>query len=171
MLDAASGRRSHVTVFGTDYDTPDGTCIRDYIHVMDLADAHVISPAGHRGRDLVSAYNLGIGRGFSVREVIAAVERVTGLTVPVILGERRPGDPPALVSNASKARTRYWVGNRRFRTSTRSYEPHGLGTSAHRLCRLQGEVRGECIGWLALPRLYHLVTAGTRGPPIAGSNV
>jgi UDP-arabinose 4-epimerase len=103
VLDAASGRRSHVTVLGTDYDTPDGTCVRDYIHVMDLADAHVSALQAIDAGTPSSAYNLGIGRGFSVREVIAAVERVTGLKVPVILGERRPGDPPTLVSDASKA--------------------------------------------------------------------
>ena len=102
VLDAASGRRSHVMVLGTDYDTPDGTCIRDYIHVMDLADAHVIALQAIEGETPSGAYNLGNGRGFSVREVIAAVERVTGLKVPVILGERRAGDPAALVSDASK---------------------------------------------------------------------
>jgi UDP-arabinose 4-epimerase len=104
VLDAASGRRPHVTVFGTDYDTPDGTCIRDYIHVRDLADAHVIALQAIEGGAPSSAYNLGNGRGFSVREVIDAVKRVTGLKVPAIRGARRAGDPPVLVSDASKAR-------------------------------------------------------------------
>ena len=102
VLDAASGRRSHVTIFGTDYHTPDGTCIRDYVHVADLAEAHVLAlQASERG--MSAAYNLGNGRGFSVREVINAVERVTGLRVPTLLGERRAGDPPMLVSGASVA--------------------------------------------------------------------
>jgi UDP-arabinose 4-epimerase len=105
VLDAASGRRPAITVFGTDYDTPDGTCVRDYIHVSDLADAHVRALAGLEGGEPVQAYNLGNGRGFSVREVIAAVERVTGARVPVAVGPRRAGDPASLVSDASKART------------------------------------------------------------------
>jgi UDP-arabinose 4-epimerase len=104
VLDAASGRRSHITVFGADYDTPDGTCVRDYIHVTDLADAHVKSlqalENGHRS----DVYNLGNGRGFSVLEVIRAVEHASGLDVPVQQGPRRVGDPVALVSDATKAR-------------------------------------------------------------------
>ncbi len=103
VLDAASGRRAHVTIFGTDYDTPDGTCIRDYIHVTDLADAHVLALQAIESGIAPDAYNLGNGRGFSVREVINAVEKVTALNVPVIVGERRAGDPAALVSDASKA--------------------------------------------------------------------
>jgi UDP-arabinose 4-epimerase len=103
VLDAASGRRSHVTVLGTDYDTPDGTCIRDYIHVKDLANAHVAALQAIENGTPSGAYNLGNGRGFSVHEVIASVERVTGLNVPLILGERRAGDPAALISDASKA--------------------------------------------------------------------
>ncbi len=104
VLDAACGRRPSVTIFGTDYDTPDGTCIRDYIHVSDLANAHVLALQAIERGVPSGACNLGNGRGFSVREVIAAVERVSGLTVPTILGERRIGDPAALVSDASKAR-------------------------------------------------------------------
>jgi len=103
VLDAVSGRRPHVTILGTDYDTPDGTCIRDYIHVTDLAEAHVLALQASEGGMPSSAYNLGNGHGFSVREVIDAAERVTGLKVPVVLGERRAGDPPALVSDASRA--------------------------------------------------------------------
>jgi UDP-arabinose 4-epimerase len=104
LLDAASGRRKNVTVFGTDYPTRDGTCIRDYIHVSDLADAHVKALRALLDGGGSSIYNLGNGRGFSVKEVIGAVERVTGLAAPVILGDRRPGDPAALISDASKAR-------------------------------------------------------------------
>jgi UDP-arabinose 4-epimerase len=104
VLQAAAGRRPHVAVLGTDYDTPDGTCIRDYIHVVDLANAHVVALQTLEQEASSSAYNLGNGRGFSVREVIDAVERVTGLKVPIIEIERRAGDPPTLVSDASKAR-------------------------------------------------------------------
>ena len=104
VLDAASGRRSHITVFGTDYDTADGTCVRDYIHVMDLADAHVKALQALAARHQSDVYNLGNGRGFSVLEVIQAVERATGLKVPVQSGPRRSGDPAALISDATKAR-------------------------------------------------------------------
>ncbi|MBT3070329.1 UDP-glucose 4-epimerase GalE [Rhodomicrobium sp. Az07] len=106
VLDAASGRRESITVFGTDYDTPDGTCIRDYIHVADLADAHVraLQHLEKSGAPSSAAYNLGNGQGFSVREVIHAVERVTGLEVPVVLGARRAGDPARLIADSAKAR-------------------------------------------------------------------
>jgi UDP-arabinose 4-epimerase len=103
-LDAVSGRRSSVTVFGTDYETADGTCIRDYIHVSDLADAHVLALQALEGGAQSSAYNLGNGKGFSVREVIAATERVTGLAVPTVRGGRRAGDPSTLISDAAAAR-------------------------------------------------------------------
>ena len=99
-LDAVAGRGPALTVFGSDYPTPDGTCIRDYIHVADLAEAHVKaldSGAGCR------AFNLGTGSGVSNREILDAVTRVTGKPVPHRFGPRRPGDPPVLVSNASRA--------------------------------------------------------------------
>lgn len=103
VLDAACGERDNITVFGTDYDTPDGTCIRDYIHVTDLAKAHVLAlKALEQGLEH-RAFNLGNGNGYSVREVIASVERVTGRTVPVRFGERRPGDPARLISNSARA--------------------------------------------------------------------
>ena len=105
VLDAASGRRPHVTIFGTDYETPDGTCVRDYIHVSDLADVHVKTLETLEGGASSGAYNLGNGRGFSVRQVLDTVERITGLAVPVRLGDRRAGDPAALVSDAAKARS------------------------------------------------------------------
>lgn len=108
VLDAAAGRRADVTVFGTDYDTPDGTCVRDYIHVSDLADAHVRAlqalDAGAAGDG--DAFNLGNGHGFSVRQVIETVEQVTGRTVPVRYGPRRAGDPASLVSDAKLAGAR-----------------------------------------------------------------
>lgn len=102
VIQAAMKKRPHVDVFGTDYPTPDGTCIRDYIHVEDLAEAHALAlekmqPGQSR------AFNLGTGRGYSVREVIRTVEAVSGLPVPVKEGSRRPGDPPELVAVPAKA--------------------------------------------------------------------
>ena len=103
VIRAATGKLPRVTVFGTDYPTADGTCVRDYVHVDDLAAAHVLALGAIRpgeGR----AYNVGIGRGYSVREVIRTVEEVTGLKVPVAEGPRRAGDPPALVADAARLR-------------------------------------------------------------------
>lgn len=100
---AAQGALPHVSIFGTDYPTPDGTCVRDYVHVDDLARAHVLALAALQPGSKL-AYNVGIGRGYSVREVISTVEEVTGKKVTVKEGPRRPGDPPALVADASKIR-------------------------------------------------------------------
>ena len=101
ILKVPLGERASVALFGTDYPTPDGSAIRDYIHVDDLARAHLLALEGARpGEHRI--YNLGTGSGFSVREVIAAVERVTGTTIPVDEQPRRPGDPPALVASAEK---------------------------------------------------------------------
>jgi len=95
-LDVALGKRAHIDVYGTDYPTPDGTCVRDYIHVCDLADAHVrvLDALDERSR----RYNVGIGRGYSVREVLASVRRVTGTKVTERVAPRRAGDPPVLVA-------------------------------------------------------------------------
>ena len=102
-LQAALGRRDTLTIFGTDYDTPDGTCIRDYVHVDDLIDAHVtVMDALRPGQS--PAYNIGIGTGASVREVIDASHRVTGVQFPVTEGPRRAGDPPALYADPSRVR-------------------------------------------------------------------
>jgi UDP-glucose 4-epimerase len=102
VLDCALGRRKDVTVFGTDYDTPDGTCIRDYIHVNDLADAH-IKALDHIGKkEGAFFYNLGNGKGFSVRKVIESTERVTGKNIAIKEGPRRKGDPGQLVASSSK---------------------------------------------------------------------
>ena len=102
-IQAATGKRPHIEIYGTDYPTPDGTCIRDYVHVDDLAAAHLLALERLQpGCGL--AYNLGTGRGYSVREVIRSVEEVTGRKVPVKEGPRRPGDPPALVADAAKIR-------------------------------------------------------------------
>src|SRR5690349_10789086 len=102
VLDAAAGRRSHIEVFGEDYPTPDGTCLRDYVHVCDLADAHirVLDRLEHGS----CRYNVGSGRGYSVREVIDAARRVTGLEIPVRIGPRRPGDPAILVASSERLR-------------------------------------------------------------------
>ena len=103
VLDAACGDREAITIFGDDYETPDGTCVRDYIHVTDLAEAHVLALKALEQGLAHRAFNLGNGQGYSVREVIASVERVTGLPVPARLGERRPGDPARLISNSTRA--------------------------------------------------------------------
>ena len=110
VIEAALGVRSHVEVFGTDYPTPDGTAIRDYIHVTDLGDAHVKALEYLlAGGDSV-ALNLGTGNGYSVKEVISAVESVSGRSVPTQLSARRPGDPSELVANAVNANQRLgWV--------------------------------------------------------------
>lgn len=104
VIQAALGQRGAIRVFGTDYPTPDGTCLRDYIHVDDLARAHVAALNHLLQGGESAAFNLGTGQGHSVREVIGAVERVSGRTVPVELAPRRPGDPPTLVADARKAR-------------------------------------------------------------------
>jgi UDP-glucose 4-epimerase len=104
VLQVALGQRSHITVLGDDYPTPDGTCIRDYIHVDDLGRAHVAAlqrlQVGEGMR-----LNLGTGRGYSVREVIEACRRVTGHAIPAEIGPRRPGDPPELVADSSRAQS------------------------------------------------------------------
>ena len=105
VLDAAAGRRPSITIFGEDYETSDGTCVRDYIHVSDLADAHVLAIKRLQAGGETGPFNLGNGRGFTVREVIRAVEAVTGLKVPVVIGPRRAGDPAALVADPSLARS------------------------------------------------------------------
>jgi UDP-arabinose 4-epimerase len=104
ILEAIQGKRDRVNVFGTDYDTRDGTCVRDYIHVCDLADAHVAALERLRRGGSSGAYNLGNGAGFSVREVIAAAESVTGRAAPVHYGARRPGDPASLIADARRAK-------------------------------------------------------------------
>jgi UDP-glucose 4-epimerase len=106
ILDVAMGRRKSIRIYGDDYSTPDGTCIRDYIHVSDLADAHLLalkaleSDAAAKSRLI---FNLGNGQGFSVREVIESARRVTGHPIPAELHPRRAGDPAALVAGSEKA--------------------------------------------------------------------
>jgi UDP-glucose 4-epimerase len=103
-LRAATGRGAALTVFGSDYDTPDGTAIRDYVHVSDLADAHLLALEHLRGGGGSQFLNLGTGTGFSVLEVIETARRVTGRDVPHTIGPRRAGDPPRLVADAARAR-------------------------------------------------------------------
>ncbi|WP_420327332.1 UDP-glucose 4-epimerase GalE [Mameliella sp.] len=103
MLEAVDGKRPGLTVHGTDYDTPDGTCIRDYVHVMDLVDAHVLGLRWLRDGKGSRAFNLGTGRGFSVREVIEAAGQVTNMPVPCTDGPRRAGDATKLVSGSTRA--------------------------------------------------------------------
>ncbi len=106
VLDVALGRRESIKIFGDDYPTPDGTCIRDYIHVSDLAEAHLLAldalEAAQAGRDRL-IFNLGNGQGFSVREVIESARRVTGHPIPAIMHPRRAGDPAVLVASSEKA--------------------------------------------------------------------
>jgi len=105
LLQVASGRRDSAQVFGRDYDTPDGTCIRDYIHVVDLAAVHSLALAHLIGGGTSAVYNLGNGNGFSVRQVIDAVRQVTMKPVPIIDAARRAGDPARLVADSTLARS------------------------------------------------------------------
>jgi UDP-glucose-4-epimerase GalE len=103
-IDAALGRRPGLVIHGDDYDTPDGTCIRDYIHVQDLARAHVLALDGIERGDAYRPFNLGTETGHSVREVLQCIERVSGRPLPSTMGPRRPGDPPRLVASAARIR-------------------------------------------------------------------
>ena len=104
LLRVALGRAESIGIFGTDYPTPDGTCIRDYIHVSDLASAHLLALEALQTRDRL-IYNLGNGRGFSILEVIEAARRVTGHPIPALESERRPGDPAILVAGSNRIRS------------------------------------------------------------------
>jgi len=104
VLQAASGRREAISIFGDDYDTFDGTCVRDYIHIVDLADAHMKAIEYLNQGNPSATFNLGNGKGFSVREIIDAAEKVTQKKIPVKLDGRRAGDPPTLVADATFAK-------------------------------------------------------------------
>jgi UDP-glucose 4-epimerase len=104
VLDAAIGRREDIKVFGTDYPTPDGTCIRDYIHVADLATAHVLALKYLMDGGQSDVFNLGNGKGFSVKEVVDMAKKVTGIDFKVTNVERRAGDPPELIADSKKAK-------------------------------------------------------------------
>ncbi|MEU6280888.1 UDP-glucose 4-epimerase GalE [Streptomyces sp. NPDC047028] len=112
VLQVAQGRRASISVYGDDYPTPDGTCVRDYIHVADLAEAHLLAlDAAAPGTHLIC--NLGNGNGFSVREVVETVREVTGHPIPEVIAPRRPGDPAVLVASADTARERLgWTPSR-----------------------------------------------------------
>jgi UDP-glucose 4-epimerase len=106
VLDAVLGRRNRLEIFGTDYDTPDGTCIRDYIHVSDLANAHLLALEYLNDGGQSDVFNLGNGNGFSVREVITNAMKVTGCEIPCLESERRPGDPAVLIGSSEKIRNK-----------------------------------------------------------------
>ncbi len=112
-MQAATGERPELAVFGTDYPTPDGTCVRDYIHVNDLADAHVsaLERLASGGESL--AVNLGTGTGYSVKEILKKIEQITGRKVPARIAPRRPGDPPTLVADPALAeKVLHWKATR-----------------------------------------------------------
>lgn len=104
ILQVPLGRRDHITIFGTDYPTPDGTCLRDYVHVCDLAEAHILALNYLRDGGASDIFNLGSGRGFSVKEIIAAAEKVTARKIKTEIGSRRAGDPAQLIAASDKAR-------------------------------------------------------------------
>lgn len=104
ILEVPLNKRPHITIFGTDYETHDGTCIRDYIHVMDLVDAHILALNKLREGSESDVYNLGNGEGFSVKEMIEAARKVTGHSIPAVIGERRDGDPSKLIASSEKAK-------------------------------------------------------------------
>jgi UDP-glucose 4-epimerase len=112
VIQAAMGKRPDIKIYGTDYDTPDGTCVRDYIHIDDLCRAHLLALI-KLDTETELAYNLGNGQGYSVREVIDTVRRVSGRDFQVVEAERRPGDPAILTSDATRARTELgWVAQK-----------------------------------------------------------
>lgn len=103
ILEAALGKRPHITIFGEDYDTPDGSCIRDYVHVEDLISAHLLALDYLNENGKSDVFNLGSNQGFSVKEMIEAARKVTGKEIPVQSGERRAGDPSTLIASSDKA--------------------------------------------------------------------
>lgn len=104
ILQAALGQRSHITIFGEDYDTPDGTCIRDYVHVEDLIEAHLLALDYLQNGGTSDIFNLGSSQGFSVKEMIETARNVTGKEIPAKIGERRAGDPSILIASSNKAK-------------------------------------------------------------------
>ncbi|KPK68055.1 MAG: UDP-galactose-4-epimerase [Acidithiobacillales bacterium SM23_46] len=113
VLQAASGRRDSITIFGTDYDTPDGTCIRDYIHVQDLCTAHLLALEHLSKNSRSDTFNLGNGSGFSIREVVNIAREVTGRSIVEVIGKRREGDAARLVADSTRARNELgWIPER-----------------------------------------------------------
>ena len=137
-IDAAYGRATF-QVFGEDYDTPDGTCLRDYIHVNDLAAAHLLALDALKKGAASTAYNLGNGRPTSVRDILTSVERVTGRRVPYTAGPRRDGDPPVLYSSSTRRAEPSSAGRRSSRTSRPSLKLPGNGASAIRRAIRRGK--------------------------------
>ena len=135
VFKTALGQREAISIFGTDYDTPDGTCIRDYIHVLDLAEAHIRALEALDQGVACGAYNVGTGTGYSVREVIAMARRITGIDIPVLEAPRREGDPDILVGKVEKAQrmlrwqTRYSDLETIMKTAWQWHQkhPHGYG--------------------------------------------
>ena len=110
VLRALLRKGRKVPVFGTDYDTPDGTCIRDYIHIVDIADAHILALEALHSGEGCDIFNLGNGNGFSVQQIIQTASHVTGRAIPVKESQRRPGDPPVLIAFSEKIRRRLgWI--------------------------------------------------------------
>jgi UDP-glucose 4-epimerase len=105
ILQVPNNQRENITIFGDDYDTKDGTCVRDYIHVTDLAQAHILAVKYLRVGNISSIFNLGNGVGFTVKEVIEATRKVTGHSIPEVKVARRAGDPAKLIASSEKART------------------------------------------------------------------
>ena len=105
VLKVATGEREDIRIFGTDYPTPDGTCIRDYIHVSDLTQAHLLALKALLSGEESAVYNLGNNRGYSVREVVELAKKITGKNMPVLEAERRPGDPARLIASSEKIKT------------------------------------------------------------------
>jgi UDP-glucose 4-epimerase len=126
VLFAAMRRQPAIKIFGSDYPTPDGTCIRDYVHVSDLADAHVAALDWLAAGQASSAFNLGKGRGFSVADVVRTVEQISGLPIKRRLGPRRFGDPPVLISDPLRHRN-CLGGNQSFPISVSRLTTHGNG--------------------------------------------
>src|SRR5262249_22371767 len=136
VLFAAMGRQPSVKVFGSNYSMADGTCLRDYVHVRDLADAHVAALDWLGAGEASPAFNLGNGRGFSVSEVVQTARQVTGLTITTELAPRRPGDPPVLISDSSRARKFAWMETKISRSGSadRSRVENGFAIE----CRARG---------------------------------
>ncbi|HEX9835639.1 MAG TPA: UDP-glucose 4-epimerase GalE [Alphaproteobacteria bacterium] len=165
---AALRRDRALTVFGTDYPTPDGTAVRDFVHVCDLADAHVRALGYLAGGGDSAAFNLGTGHGHSVREIIAAVERVTGRTVPVVDAERRPGDPPVLVADASRIRAACgWEPTRSSLDFIIETALTGLEVPAHAAHR---HVEPAHLAPVPVEAMAPLIAAAPASPPILAAS-
>ncbi|ANN35514.1 UDP-glucose 4-epimerase GalE (plasmid) [Bacillus thuringiensis serovar coreanensis] len=104
VLEVANGKREHINIFGEDYNTPDGTCIRDYIHVEDLVEAHILALKYLKENNESNIFNLGSNQGFSVKEIIVSARKVTGHPIPTVIGNRRDGDPAILIASSQKAK-------------------------------------------------------------------